>query len=83
MHGSHLASAAQTQMKQGAHMQAEDGGGGRLGGIQLSAVDGIDDGARVAQLDARTHTIAPTCPPARSHALTQSAPAAILIPQTL
>jgi hypothetical protein len=44
-------------------MQAEDGRCGGLGGGQLSAVDGVDDGARVAQLDARAHAIAPTSPP--------------------
>lgn len=44
-------------------MQAEDGRCSGLGGGQLSAVDGVDDGARVAQLDARAHAIAPASPP--------------------
>ena len=49
-------------------MEAEDGGGGGLGGGELPGVDGVDDGARVAQLDAAAHAIAPARPPAQQTA---------------
>ena len=48
-----------------AHVQVKDGRGGRLGGGQLAGVDGVDDRARVAQLDARAHAVAPARPPAQ------------------
>lgn len=84
MHASSLAGTEVERGKAGgrAHMKAEDGGGGGLGRIQLAAVDGIDNGTCVAQLDSRAHTVAPTCPPACSHAMTQSTSTCILVPQT-
>lgn len=39
------------------HPEVKDGGRGVLAVIQLSRVDGIDDGTSVLQLEARTHTI--------------------------
>lgn len=51
MHAADVSGAATKADEQGAHMQAEDGGGGRLGRVELAAVDGVDDCARVAQLD--------------------------------
>ena len=46
-------------------MQVEDGRGGGLGRQQLAGVDAVDDGARVAQLDATAHAVAPARPPAQ------------------
>ena len=50
------------------HMKAEDGGGGGLRAGELARVDGVDDGARVAQLDAAAHAVAPARPPAKTWA---------------
>ena len=49
-------------------MEAEDGGGGGLCAGELARVDGVDDGARVAQLDAAAHAVAPARPPAKTWA---------------
>ena len=49
-------------------MKAEDGGGGGLRAGELARVDGVDDGARVAQLDAAAHAVAPARPPAKTWA---------------
>lgn len=44
-------------------MEAEDGGAGGLSAGELARVDCVDDGTRVAQLDAGAHSIAATGPP--------------------
>lgn len=63
-------------------MEVEDGEVGGVGCSQLAAVDGVNDGASVVQLDARAHAIAAARPPTHTHTHSRTKAQEVVIHQT-